>query len=130
MYQLALLVLLEAVSLQTVSVNSTAPCFLNFSAGAQMWDNCGFDEDYLQAALLPWEWITGGYFSMILVAMFAMISYIKYHKAIYSVMIGVLMLPISWAVFPDTFLIWAFIMTGVLIAILLWYVFIKQTKEY
>lgn len=115
---------------EVITVNSTSPCFLNYTAGVHMWEDCGYDEDYLEAALLPWEWITGGNFSMILAGIFVMFTYIKYHKAIYPILIGVFMLPISFFVFPDSFLSWAAVMAFVTIGILIWYVYIRQTKEY
>ena len=95
-----------------------------------MWQNCGMGEDFLQASLLGWEWITGGYFSMIIVSVFVMFSYMKYHKAVYPLLIGIMFLPISFWIFPDVFMTFAFIMVIALIAILIWYIYIKQTKEY
>ncbi len=127
---LELLLLLNVVSLQVIQVNQTEPCFLNYSAGAQIFENCGFGDDYLTAALLPWEWITGGYFSLIIVSLFIMISYIKYHKAVYPLLIGITFLPVAFFLFPDVFLTFAFIMMIVTTAILAWYIYIKQTKEY
>ncbi len=126
---LALLVMI-AVSLQVITVNQTQPCFLNYSAGIDMFRNCGLGDDYLETALLPWEWRTGGYFSMVLVSIFVMISYIKYHKVVYPLTIGTLFLPISYFVFPTVFLTFAILMAGITFGILIWYIFIKQTKEY
>lgn len=122
--------ILEAVSFQVIQVNETAPCFLNYSAGADIFRNCGMGDDFLEASLLGWEWITGGYFSMILVSLFVMISYVKYHKAIYPMTIGILFLPVAWFLFPDTFFTFAMLLTGVGIAIFVYYAFMRQTKEY
>ena len=113
-----------------INVTSTQPCFLNYTAGLDIMENCGADEDYLQYALLPWQWISGGHFTMIFVAILATFSYIKYHKAAYPIAIGVTMLPISYFAFPDEFVIWALLMTGIAIAILIWYAFVRQTKEW
>ena len=101
------------------------PCFMNMTAGAQMWKNCGADEDYLDFALAPFEYITGGYFSMILVTIFVIMSYIKYHTALYPLIIGLLFLPISYTFFPNTFLVYAVtlasvIVGGGLVGILIW----------
>ena len=120
----------QAFAQQVVSVNQTTACFLNYTAGLDLWENCGLDEDYLQTALLPWEWITGGNFSLVIVSIFTLVSYIKYHKAIYPIIIGIMYVPIAYFVFPDTFLSFAFLMTGVTIGILVWYIIIHQTKEY
>src|SRR5574342_264596 len=101
--------LLIAVVFQIIQVNQTTPCFLNDTAGADIWRNCGFGTDYIAGALLGFEWITGGYFSLILVSVFIGITYIKYQKVIYPILIGTLFLPISYFVFPDQFLNFAFI---------------------
>lgn len=122
--------LTPAFAQQGIIVNETTPCFLNYTAGAQMIENCGFQDDYLEASLLPWEWVTGGNFSMVIAGVFVMFTYIKYHKAVYPIIIGTFMLPISFFVFPDSFLVFAVIMAFVTVGILIWYVFIRQTKEY
>jgi len=44
-----------------IPINQTEPCFLNYTAGINMWRNCGYDVDYIDAALLPFEWVTGLY---------------------------------------------------------------------
>jgi len=119
-----------AYAQEVITVPETSPCFLNYSAGTDMLENCGYGEDYLQAALAPWQWITGGYFSMILVSILVLFSYIKYHKAVYPLLVGMLFLPIAYFVFPDEFLNIAFILVGELFMILLIYIFIRQTKEY
>ena len=115
---------------EVITVNQTTPCFLNYTAGVEMWQNCGYDVDFLDAALSPWEWITGGYFSLIFVGIFVMFTYIKYHKIVYPIIIGVMFLPFSFFLFPDTFLSFAFLMTFIGIGILIWYIYIRQTKEY
>ena len=89
------------------------PCFMNMTAGAQMWDNCGANEDYLDFALMPFEYVTGGYFSMILVTIFIIMSYIKYHNVLYPILIGLMFLPISYTFFPDTFLVYAVTLVSV-----------------
>lgn len=122
--------LIQLVAFQIINVNQTDICFLNFSAGAEMWRNCGITTDYLQTALLPWEWITGGNFSLVLVSVFVTISYIKYHKVIYPILVGLLFIPVSFYVFPDQFLSFAIVAGGVGIGLLVAYVIYKQTKEY
>ena len=113
-----------------IVVNQTTPCFLNYTAGADMISQCGYTEDYLTAALLPWEWITGGHFSMLFAAILVMFTYLKYHKIVYPLLIGMTMLPLSFFLFPAQFLSFATIMAFVGIGVLIWYTYIKQTKEY
>lgn len=115
---------------EVVTVNNTQPCFLNYTAGAEMWDNCGVKDDFLRAFISPFEWVTGGHFSMLLVGIFILFTYIKYHKAVYPLLIGVMFLPFSFFLFPETFITFALLMAGIAIAALIWYVFVKQTKEY
>jgi len=121
----------SAFAQTTINVtDSGSPCFLNYTAGVQMWDNCGFDEDYIQAALLPWEWVTGGLFSMMIVAILVLFTYVKYHTVIYPITIGIVFLPLSFFLFPDVFLSFSVIMAFVGVGALIYYALIKQTKEY
>lgn len=121
----------SAFAQTTINVtDSGSPCFLNYTAGVQMWDNCGFDEDYIQAALLPWEWVTGGLFSMMIVAILVLFTYVKYHTVIYPITIGIVFLPLSFFLFPDVFLSFSIIMAFVGVGALIYYALIKQTKEY
>ena len=118
----------EAYAQSTVTIigdESTQPCFMNMTAGASMWDNCGADDDYLDFALMPFEYITGGYFSMIIVTIFIIMAYIKYHNVLYPILIGLLFLPISYTFFPDTFLVYAVTLvavafTGLIATMIIW----------
>lgn len=113
-----------------IQVNSTQVCFLNYSAGADMWRNCGIENDYITFMLLPWMWITGGYFSTILVGIIVMISYIKYHKAVYPLLIGVTYLPFVFTLFPEAWMNHVALLAGFQIIIMVYYTLIRQTKEY
>ena len=118
----------EAYAQSTVTIigdESTQPCFLNMTAGASMWANCGADEDYLDFALMPFEYITGGYFSMILVTIFIIMAYIKYHNVLYPILVGLLFIPISYTFFPEVFLTYAVTLvaiafTGLLARMIIW----------
>ena len=85
--------------------------------------------DYIATALMPWQWITGGNFSLVLVSVLVVASYIKYQKVLYPILIGSLFLPIAYFVFPTQFLWFAIIMAGVAIAELIYYAYISQTNE-
>ncbi len=124
------LLLGEASAQTEVNVTETVPCFLNYTAGVDMWRNCGYDTDFMSATLLPFEWVTGGLLSMIVVTLIIIISYMKYRTIIYPIAIGFIMLPTSYFLFPDVFLSYAFVMAFVSIGLLIWYIIIRQTKEY
>lgn len=118
----------EVYAQSTVTIigdESTQPCFLNMTAGASMWSNCGADDDYLDFALMPFEYITGGYFSMILVTIFIIMAYIKYHNVLYPILVGLLFIPISYTFFPEVFLTYAVTLvaiafTGLLARMIIW----------
>ena len=118
----------EVYAQSTVTITgdeSLQPCFMNMTAGASMWDNCGANEDYLDFALMPFEYVTGGYFSMIIVTIFIIMAYIKYHNVLYPILIGLLFLPISYTFFPDTFLVYAVTLvavafTGLIATMVIW----------
>jgi len=122
----------EAYAQSTVTITgdeSLQPCFLNMTAGVNMWDNCGANEDYLDFALMPFEYITGGYFSMILVTIFVIMSYIKYHTVLYPIIIGLLFIPISYTFFPEVFLTYALVLIAVAFGGLLARMIIWRTRN-
>lgn len=112
----------------TIQVPHTDPCFMNFTAGVQMWRNCGIDKDYLKTALLPWEYVTGGNFTLIFVSLVILATYIKYQKTIYPLLIGTFFIPLSVFMFPASWVNWAIILGGLSIGIMIWDAFIRQTK--
>lgn len=94
-----------------------------------MFQNCGGGTDWLKMTLMPWEWITGGNFTMIVVSVIVLSVYIKYQKIVYPLIIGIIFLPISYAFFPTSFLNFA-IITGFLAGgLLIAYIIISQTNE-
>lgn len=92
-----------------------------------MWENCGADEDFLTFALLPFEWITGGYFSALLVSVIILAVYLKYHQAIYCLVIGIMFLPVSFQFFPDAFLGASMILIVLILASIVYYALKRQT---
>jgi hypothetical protein len=116
-----------AFAQEVINLNDTTPCFLNYTAGIQMWENCGADEDSISFAILPFEWITGGYFSMILVAIIILMVYLKYQKVVYGVVIGLIFLPVAFAFFPASFLGVAMIMVVMGIAAGIYFMLKRQT---
>lgn len=122
--------LLQNVVFQIITVNSTTPCFYNYTAGAEMLRQCGYTTDWLQAIILPFQWVSGGWFSMMLVGVLCLITYMKYQKVLYPILIGVFWLPFSAALFPAEFLNFAFLMASVGIGYVIAYIILKATKEY
>jgi len=97
---------------QSIQVNETTPCFLNYTAGWHVWENCGVQDDYLKASLIGFEWVTGGFFSLVLVGLFVLFTYIKYHKAIYPIIVGVAFIPLSVFLVPDDWWMFALAMVA------------------
>lgn len=114
----------------TIQVPDSQPCFLNYTAGVNMWKNCGITKDYLQTALMPWEYVTGGNFTLLFVSLVILATYIKYQKTIYPLLIGTFFIPMSVFVFPTAWVNWAIILAGLSIGIMIWDAFVKQTKEW
>lgn len=102
---------------------------MNFTAGADIWQNCGASADFLKFALLPFEWITGGNFSLVFAGIMILFTYIKYHKVIYPMLIAFIMLPITFFVFPAAFQNAAFLLLGVVVGIVLIKILIRQAKN-
>ena len=139
MYQYVILAIIvssfgisEAYAQNTVTItgdDELTPCFLDMDAGFEMWENCGADDDYLDFALMPFEYITGGYFSMIIVTIFIIMAYIKYHNVLYPILIGLLFIPISYTFFPETFLVYALTLVAVAFAGLLAKMIVWRTRN-
>ena len=93
-----------------------------------MWENCGYKDDWLTAALLPFEWITGGYFSLLVVSVILLMIYLKYHQMIYVIVILIIFLPISFQFFPGVFLGAIMILVTLAIAGYVYYMLKRQTE--
>lgn len=115
---------------QSITVNATTPCWQNYTAGAEMWRNCGVTTDWLQTIILPWQYATGGYFSMFIAAILILFTYIRYHKVVYPLLIGTVLLPLSFALFPNAFLNFAFIVGALSLGFLIIHIILRVTKEY
>lgn len=111
-----------------INVTSSTPCFLNYTAGVDMWEECGFQDDYISSTLVGFEWVMGGNFSMVIVGVIVLMTYIKYHTVIYPIAIGIVFLPVAWFLFPEVFLSVTIIMAGVGIATGIWWAYTRQTQ--
>ena len=119
---------LQNIIFQIIQVNSTVPCFQNATAGFQLFTNC-MGKDYLTGVVLPFQWVTGGYFSMIIVSIIILITYFHYHKTLYTVLIGIIFLPISYFVFPTQFIMFGVLFGFIGLGILVWWIYTSQTQE-
>lgn len=123
------LISINSASAQTeINVTSATPCFLNYTASYHMLENCDPQSDYMGWIMSGWEWITGGYISMIIVSLIIAIVYLQYREIIYPIWIGIIFLPISFFMFPAVFLSWAVIMAFVGVGVLIWWVMVRQTS--
>jgi hypothetical protein len=119
----------NAFAQTTIEVGESTPCFMNYTASTEMWSNCGMETDPLGAVTLPFEWVTGGYFSLLVVGLIMLIVYIKYQTAIYPVAIGTIMLPTSYFLIPNQFFSFLILMIAVVIAAGIYYGFVAGNKE-
>jgi hypothetical protein len=112
----------------TVDVAQTTPCFMNYTASTEMWNNCGFEEDFIKATLMPFEWVMGGYFTLVIVSILIIITYMKYQTVIYPLAIGIVMLPISSWAFPEMVVGYGLILGAVGITAVIKIIVFKQTR--
>ena len=112
----------------TVDVAQTTPCFMNYTASTAMWENCGFEEDFIKATLMPFEWVMGGYFTLVIVSILIIITYMKYQTVIYPLAIGIVMLPISSWAFPEMVVGYGLILGAVGITAVIKIIVFKQTR--
>jgi len=112
----------------TVDVTQTTPCFMNYTASTAMWENCGFEDNFIKATLMPFEWVMGGYFTLVIVSIIIIITYMKYQTVIYPLAIGIVMLPISSWAFPEMVIGYGLILAAVAITGVIKIIVFKQTK--
>ena len=132
MWYLVILAILSfgtAYAQTEIPITNSTPCFLNETAQYHIIENCNANNDYLDFITLGWEWITGGTFSMILVSVLIVSTWIKTKEVIYPIFIGIVYLPISYFVFPTQFLSWAIVMAFVGVGILIWFTVVRQTER-
>jgi len=120
----------KAYAQETIEVPENTPCFLREDIGVNIWQECGIGRDWLSGVTLPFDWILGGYFSLAVVCVLCVIVYQKYGKAIYPLAIGVMYLPVAYTVLPPQFLTIAILLVGVLLGIYIWYMFVRQTRDF
>ena len=65
---------------------------------------------------------------MLIATIITIFAYVKYHKPEYSIIAGLTMAPISYTVFPDEFLSFAFLMVALVLATYGYHMMIRQTR--
>ena len=113
----------------TIDVEETTPCFMNYTASTEMWKNCGFESNFIKASLMPFEWVMGGYFTLVVVSLIVIITYVKYQSAIFPFAISVLMLPVGWWAFPEQALGFLGLAGAVGVGGIIKEILFKQTKD-
>ena len=93
------------------------------------WESCHGDDDWLRAVLMPFDWILGGWFLFLIIAVLVLISWLRYHKAIYPVMVGLLFFPAVYWRFPEHLITMGILLAFVAIGISIYYAFMRQTVE-
>lgn len=97
------------------TTDSAQPCFMNYTAGVQMWRNCGFDQDFLGATTAGFMWVTGGWFAVAIVSTLILAVYVKYQNGLYAMIIGGFFFAMSSQLYPTEFVSFGFIVAGVII---------------
>lgn len=112
-----------------INVTESDPCFDNYNlTGIELLQDCGLDTDYMATVVYPFEWVTGGLFSMLIVVILIIMTWVKYHTPLYPLLIGVVMLPTSAYLFPDLFVSFGFILAIVSIGGIIWYIMTQRTR--
>ena len=121
----------SAYAQTAINVTDFQPCFLNYTAqGIDMWQQCGFETDYLQAVTVGFDYVTGGLLPVIIVSVIIVGTYMKYQTGVYPIAIGVAFLPFAFYLFPEDFINYAIIISAVIGAGAVVSAIIKQTKDY
>ena len=119
----------EAFAQEEINITEATPCFMNYTAkGIELWQNCGFETDYMGAVTVPFEWVTGGMFSMFIVIVLIGMTWFKYKTPLYPIAIGIVMMPMSFFLFPDEFTSFAFLLMGVGVGAIIWFIVVQKTR--
>lgn len=126
---------LPEASAQTVDINGTGQfCFLNYTSSlSDTWERCGFTSqggDWLSALISPYQWITGGFFSSILVGVIIIGVWITTRNFLYPLFAGIIFMPFAYFLFPSHFLNQVFILAIAAGALALYKIVLRGTKEY
>lgn len=114
----------------SLNVTESVPCFMNFtSTGLEMMQNCRLGDDYISAATVGFDWVSGGLWPLVVVSILIIMTYVKYQNGIYPLAIGVVFLPIAGNFFPDEFVSMAVVIGAVIAAGALITMLIKQTRD-
>ena len=86
--------------------------------------NCGLDTDFLRQSVLPFIFISGGYFTLIFWSVIVLASYVKYKNAMLTAILGItiflsvhLVLPVE--VYTPVYMLTAFAVTCAVV-IMIW----------
>jgi len=77
---------------------------------------------------MPFEWVMGGYFTLVIVSILIIITYMKYQTVVYPLAIGIVMLPISSWAFPEMVIGYGLILGAVGFTAIIKVIIFKQTK--
>jgi len=76
-------------------------CGANVPDGSSLLQQCRFDENFLQQAILPFEAMTGGFLSMIFWGVITMVIYLKYHNSMLALLAGSPVLVMGAVALPE-----------------------------
>ena len=111
--------------LQSVYLQFDSFCATQVGPGAgNFFENCKLDEQFLQTALTPFVFVTGGLLPLIFWGVIIMVSYLRYHNALLSAMIGIPVLFTSAIILPELAVGYVYLMIASAVAcglfILIW----------
>ena len=111
------------------TTDSAQPCFMNYTAGVQMWENCGFDRDFIGATTAGFMYVTGGWFAVALVSVLILAVYVKYQNGLYAMIIGVFFFAFSTQIFPDEWVSFGFVIAAVIVGGYFYNAFVNRTRS-
>ena len=97
--------------LQSIYLQFNNFCSSKVGPGAgNFFENCKLDDQFLQTALSPFVFVSGGLLPLVFWGIIIMISYLRYHNALLSAMVGIPVLFTSAIVVPDAAIGYIFLM--------------------
>ena len=74
--------------------------FCSEKVGGSFLQNCALDTDFLRQSILPFIFVSGGYFILIFWAVIVLTSYVKYKNAMLTAMLGITVLFTGHIILP------------------------------
>ena len=91
-------------------------------------NNCELENDFIGAALIPFDYLLGGHLSVAFWGIITLATYLKYHSAILAATVGVTVLALGTFVLQESIIVAVTLMLGTTIGIGFYYIIFRVPR--